>query len=339
MNKLSSSQIFRKTLKYVVLRMMIPLVSAIVSVVAMKVITGITAGEEGKPMGWIGILIWLVITGGVYFLLDFMIGYKFHAGHMAIITDAVSVSMIPDNMSALAKECTEDRFPSGNEYLSYKNAVRGSLQQLQYELNTFAENKMRVPVLGQLIRFCQFIIGHELSFTYDLVLCYTFWRDGKTLYTSAADGVAIYWDSWKRMMNNIWFLVIEMAVGMTVGFLFVFVLAAASLSPASGIGAGALAGIATGYFVCKAAKVIIDTNLTLKTLDAYFEEGQYADYNSEQYEDMCKYSKTYSKLYHKALDEAFAPATEENYGYDYNNYSEDDYDYSADFGNWGAEWQ
>ncbi len=306
-------------MKYTLLRMAVPIVSAILSLIIIKIITGIVAGDSGNKMGLISTLIWFILTFGIHFGLNFFIGYKFRAGQMAIIADAVSFNMFPDDMGAYAKESTEYRFPSGNEYLSYRTAVMKSIRQLQMELNTFAENKLRVPVLGQLIRFAQFIIGHALSYTYDLILCYTFVRDGKTLFTSAADAIAVYWDSWRRIATNVMFIAIEIIVGMGVGIAFVGVIVATIISPASGPFAGGLCGLAVGYFIAKAAKVLIDTRLTLKTLEAYFEEAQYADYSSEEYEDMCRYSKAYTKLYRKALDEAFAPPAG-GYGNDYESY-------------------
>ena len=309
MEKLSPNTIFTKTIKFVILRMAVPLVTAIISMIALKVITGIvTKGDPNTKMGIISTLIWLIITAAVFFAINFFVGYKFRAGMMAVITDAVSVNMIPDDMSALAKESVDYRFPSGIEYITYKLSVMRSIQQLQMQLNTFAENRLRVPVLGHLIRFAQWVIGHSLSFTYDLILCYTFWRDGKTLYTSAADGIAVYWDSWKRIFHNVLILAIYIIVGMALAFSLVFIFVAASFAPASGSLAGALAGIIVGYLVCMAAKVVLDTNLTVRTLDAFFEEAQYADYNSEEYENMCRYSKVYDKLYRKACNEAFAPA-------------------------------
>ena len=308
MNKLSPSQIFSKTIGYVFGRMAVPLASALFSAITMIIVTKIMVNDEKPRLGIVGILIWAVITALVSVGLEFFVGYKYHAGQMAIITDAVSVNMIPDKMGELAKESTQYRFPSGNEYFSYRNSVRGAIMQLQYQLNTFAENRLRVPVLGQLIRICQFFIGHALSFAYDLVLCYTFWRDGKTLYASAADGIAVYWDSWKRMMRSIMIVAIMIIVGMATGFAFVFVIIAGLFSPSAGPVAGGLVGIAVAALVCRAAKIFIDTNLTIRSLDAYFEEAQYADYNSEQYENMCQYSKKYDKLYRKAVNEAFSPA-------------------------------
>lgn len=312
----------KKTFKYAAVRFAIPIAAAIISLISLSILTKLMLNGESKIAHYIGILIWFLISVAAYVGLEFLVGYKFHAGQMAIITDAVSVNMIPADMDALAKESTEYRFPSGNEYLSYRNAVRGSIQQLQMQLNTFAENRLRVPVVGQLIRFCQFVIGHALSFVFDLILCYTFWRDGKGLYTSAADGIAVYWDSWRRMMRSVMILAIMVIAGMATGFAFIFVIVAVSCSPASGPLAGALAGIVVGFLVCKSAKTILDTFLTIRTLDAFFEEAQYADYNAEEYENMCRYSKKYDKLYRKAVNEAFAPAPEPagGYGNDYGMY-------------------
>ena len=313
-----------KTIKYVILRMAIPIVSAIASMVILKVFTSMSGG---KTKIWLT-LIWLVLSLGINFAIEFFVGYKFRAGQMAIITDAVSVNMIPDDMDKLAKEFVSERFPSCNEFLSYKLLVKGSIQQLQMQLNTFMENRLRVPVLGHLIRFAQFLIGHALSFTFDLVLCYTFWRDGKTLFTSAADGVAVYWDSWKRMMSNVLILAVFIIVGVATFFAFIGVIIAVVFSPASGPLAGGLAGIVCGYFFTQAAKTVLDTNLAIRSLDAFFEEAQYADYNAEEYENMCKYSKKYAKLYKKAVDESFAPVNAPapeappaaGYGNDYSNY-------------------
>ena len=351
-NKLSPNQIFMKTIKYTIMRVLMPVIAVVISLVLLKVVTvfGLEKIEDDR-IKLVFLAVWFVISILVYILIDTFFAYKFHAGQMAIITDAVSVNMIPDDMNDLAKDSLAYRFPSGNEFHTYKKLVKGSIQQLQMQLNTFAENRLRIPILGQLIRLCQRFVGHALSFTFDFVLCYTFWRDGKTLYTSAADGVAVYWDSWKRTMNNVLMLASFILVGLGIGFLFIGVIVAVVVSPASGPLAGALAGVLVAYFICKAIKTVIDTNLTIKSLGAYFEEAQYADYNSEEYENMCRYSKKYTKLYQKAINEQFAPMADFNDAYvddftqssplyDYvpepagnYDYSDTGYDYGNDYGN------
>ena len=100
MEKLSQDQIFKKTMKFMIFRMMIPLISAVISVVAVKVTTGIVENNGGSRMGIVTILIWFLVSLGVYIGLSFFVGYKFHASQMAIIADAVSFNMFPDDIKA-----------------------------------------------------------------------------------------------------------------------------------------------------------------------------------------------------------------------------------------------
>ena len=76
MDKLSSEKIFSKTLKYVFFKMLIPIISLVVSLVSIKIISAITlqirkssenadiARAANGELGIIGTLIWIVITVG-----------------------------------------------------------------------------------------------------------------------------------------------------------------------------------------------------------------------------------------------------------------------------------
>ena len=302
MDKLSSEKIFSKTSKFAFLRMLMPLGSMVFSLIVIKIISAIAGGE----VGIVGTLIWLVLTIGFAFGIQFFLGYKFRASHVAVVTDAVSVGMIPDDMDGMAKESVEYRFPTCNEYFLYSRTVKSTIAQVQKDLNTYAEHKKETPVLGQLISLSQIFIGIALNFTYDLILAYTFWRDGKPLYNSAADGVAIYYNCWKRITRGVMFLALEIIVGMVVSFVFFGAIGAAVLAPSYGPLAGGLAGAAVGYFICSTAKVFIDSNLMIKTMTPFFEEAQYAEITDEEYGQLYKSSSKYAKLYQKGQAELAA---------------------------------
>lgn len=299
MERLSPDKIFNKTFSYVFLKMLMPIASLVVSLIAMKIISAAQGGE----VGIVGTVIWLVITIAVAFGLDFFLGYKFKASHMAIVTDAVSVNMIPSDMKEMAKESVEYRFPTCNEFLAYSNMVKGSISQLQKNLNTFDERKMRIPVLGLLLSLLQNFVGMALSFTFDLVLAYTFWRDGKPLYTSASDGVVHYYNSWRRITENVMFLAIEIIVAMFIVFVFVFAIVAAMLAPTYGPIAGGCLGVAVAYFVCKTVKTFINSRLSIQLMQSFFDEAQYAEITADEYALACRASSKYNKLYQKAQSE------------------------------------
>ena len=273
-DKMNPDQVYNKTMGFIFLKALMPVVSLIICIIAMKILSAVFGGH----IGLIGALIWIVIAVGVGFGVDFLVGYKFKAGHVAVVTDAVSVGMMPDDQKAMANETVTYRFPSCNEYFAYKMAVKGAMGQLQKNLNTFAERKMSHPVLGKLISFAQIFIGMSLSFSYDLVLFYTFFRDGKPLYTSAAEGVAIYYYCWKRIM--------------------------------------CAAGVA--YFVCIAVKTFLDSRFMIRPLFPFFDEARYAEITEEEYINACRASAKFDKLYRKALSEpqnAPAPMPMDQGGY------------------------
>ena len=134
-NKLSPNQIFMKTIKYTIMRVLMPVIAVVISLVLLKVVTvfGLEKIEDDR-IKLVFLAVWFVISILVYILIDTFFAYKFHAGQMAIITDAVSVNMIPDDMNDLAKDSLAYRFPSGNEFHTYKKLVKGSIQQLQMQL-------------------------------------------------------------------------------------------------------------------------------------------------------------------------------------------------------------
>lgn len=299
MDKLSSEKIFSKTFKYVFFKMLMPLAALVASLIILKIISLIAGGKV--PL--IATLIWAVVTVGLGFGIQFFVGYKFKAYHAAVVTDAVSVGVIPDDMDAMAKESLEYRFPTCNDYFLYSRAVKSAMGQIQKDLNTYAENKSSVPVLGQLIAFSKIFVGMALGFTYDLILGYTFWRDGKTLYQSAVDGVAIFNNCWKRVASGVLFVALYIIVGMTVAFLFMGAIGAAMLAPTYGPLAGGLAGAAIGYFVCSAAKAFIDSRLMITIMTPFFEEAQYAEITEEEYGTLYKNYPKYAKLYQKGQSE------------------------------------
>lgn len=301
MDKLSPEKIFSKTFKYVFFKMLMPLGAMVASLIVLKIISAIYKGED---VGLVGTIIWVVVTIGFGFGIQFFLGYKYKASHVAIVTDAVSAGVIPDDMNSMAKESVEYRFPTCNEYFLYSRAVKSALGQVQKDLNTYAEHKKSVPVLGQLISFSQIFVGMALSYAYDLILAYTFWRDGKSLYTSAADGLAIFYGCWKRIALGVMWLALYMIVGMTVTFVFIGAIAAAILAPAYGAIAGGLAGAAVGYFICSSAKAFIDSRLMIKTMNPFFEEAQYAEITEEEYGTLYKNYPKYAKLYQKGQAEA-----------------------------------
>ncbi len=309
MERLTNEEISAKTMIYTILKAAMPIAELIVSLIAMGII--VKASKDNFNI--IGVLIWLAITIGASFLIDFLVGYKFRAAHAAAVMDAVSVGMLSDDMKSMANELVTFRFPSCNEYLGYRLKVTGAISQLQKKLNTFAENKMNKPVLGQLITIAQVFIGMALGFTYDLILAYTFWRDGKPLYTSAADALAIYYYRWKSIVENVIRLAIILIIAMVVIFITVGSLSAPVLTESfnRNILAGGFGAAACGLYVCRAVMVFFESTYMIRSMSPFLEEAKYMELNDEEYGVVCRESAKFKKIYAMAASEpknAPAPA-------------------------------
>ena len=301
MDKLSPDRILNKTMGYVFLKALLPLGTLAISLITMAIIVKVSGGT----LGIIGALIWLVVTVVATIAVRYFLNYTVKAGHVAVITDAVTVGIVPDDMFKIAREIVQYRFPSCNEYFAFNNEVNGAVGQLQKTLNTFGERYMSKPVVSHLLKLCKIFVGMALSFVGDCCLGYTFWRDGKPLYTSITDGMAIYHLCWKRIVEHALFLAVEIIVTMVLVFVLIFCIFAVVFTETFGgsILAGALAASAMGYFVASAIKAVVDSNLMIKTMVPYLEEAQYAEINEEDYETACKASPKFQKLYQKAKTE------------------------------------
>ncbi len=300
MEKLTSEEISNKTMGYTILKAAVPIAELVISLIAMAILTKVF--KDGFNL--IAAAIWLVITVAAAFMIDFMVGYKFRAAQVAAVMDAVTVGEISEDMKSMANELVQERFPSCNEYLGYRNRVVGALSQLQKKVNTFAEHRMKHPVFGKLIALAQVFIGRALSFTYDLILAYTFWRDGKPLNTSASDALAAYYYRWQSIVENI-IKVALMLIGIIV---FVFIVIFAFTAPVftqsfGSILAGGLAAAACGVFVARAIKVFFESNYMIRMMPAFFEEAKYLELNDEEYGVVCRESSKYRKLYSMAANE------------------------------------
>ena len=300
MDRITSEEISRKTMIYTILKAAMPIAEMIVSLIAMSIITKVFKDD----FNIIGAAIWLVITLVVAFIVDFMIGYKFRAAHAAAVMDAVTVGEISEDMKSMANELVQERFPSCNEYLGYRLKVTGALAQLQKKVNTFAEHRMNHPLFGKLISFAQIFIGMALSFTYDLILAYTFWRDGKPLNTSASDALAIYYYRWQSIVENI----IKLAVMLIGIIVFVFLVVFAFMAPVftqsyGSILAGGITACACGVFVARAVKVFFEGSYMIRIMPAFFEEAKYLELNDEEYGVVCRESNKYRKLFALAANE------------------------------------
>lgn len=307
MEKLSPGQIFNKTSVFVLLKIALSVVSFVISIIILSIVASITKNAI------IEIVIWLILTAAVTFAIDYFVGYIVKAGHVAAITDAVTVGMIPDDMLNVSRQTVQERFPTCNAYFAYRHTLNGTLNQVQKSVNVFGSRYAGNVIVRNLISFLQIFVGMALSFAGDCCLAYTFWRDGKGLYTSTADAIAVYFQCWKRILENALFIAVEIIVAVVLIFIFLFCIFAPCFTSIfdTNIMAGALGAASLGFFASYAVKsAIIDTYFMINVTVSFFEEAKYAELTDDEYAQVCRTSPKYRSLFAKAQSELAASSNE-----------------------------
>lgn len=305
MERLSPSQIFSKTAIFVLLKVALSAVAAILSIIVLSVVVSISSAGGGS-FNFIGALIWILITVGIVFLVNYFAGYFVKAGHAAIVADAAVVGMVPEDQLKVAKEEVDARFVNCNAFFSYRMAVRGSVNQIQKSLNVFGSRFDGVPVMAQLVNVAKFFVGLSLSFVLDCCLGYTFNEKDKGLYKSSAESVMAYRQNWRGLVDNS--LKLAGGVILTVVLIFFFatsIFAAVFTSMYSGnVLAGLMGAMAVGYFIAAAVKNgIIDSYLMISLMEGFLNESRYSDLTQEAFGELYRESSKFAVLYNKAKQE------------------------------------
>ena len=85
---MKTNEIFRKTLPFVGLKLLLGLATVVISLVLLGILVGIGL-LFGNELAFISIIIWLGLTGIIRFALMHYVGYLIKAGHIAVITESI----------------------------------------------------------------------------------------------------------------------------------------------------------------------------------------------------------------------------------------------------------
>ncbi len=198
---MSARSIYSKTMVFCWYKLLIGLATVLISAALFGIIVGIGSlfGEDG---GGIGIIIWLCATGVVRFALMHYFGYMIKAGHIAVIATAVSSGKVPDNPLDVGKRMVKERFVTANVYFAVDGLVSGAVKQLQNVLDKAGNFFGGVPGIDAVMNVGKLFISISLGYIDECCLGYTFVKKEQSAFKSAADGVVIYAQNWKKLLKD-----------------------------------------------------------------------------------------------------------------------------------------
>lgn len=300
---MKTKDVYLKTMKFVWMKLALGLLSVLFAVVTMAVILAV--GSLGGGYGMlIGLIIWLILVGTVSYWVNHYIGYMIKAGHVAMVTTAVTTGTLPDNQWEAAKEMVKERFVTANVYFVIDRLVNGAINQLQSGLQKIDNLFGNIPGVSLIVSFAQMFVRVALGYVDECCLGYTFLHKEQSAFKSAADGVVIYFQNWKKLLKD---AAITTAIVLGVSFLvaiipFAIVFGILTLFGANG--AVIYAILIAILFASAVKSAFIDSFMMVKMMVSYMEVAPSTQITFDLYDKLCKLSSKFRNLFNKSQNES-----------------------------------
>lgn len=300
---MDAKQIFHQTMPFNVAKLMLGVATVLLSALLFAILMGIgwLFGEGGMGITFI---IWLGGTGIIRFVIMHYMGYMVKAGHIAVITEAVTTGSIPHNQVEYGKRLVSERFVTSNVYFTVDKLVAGSVKEINRKIDSAGNALDFIPGMGAIKSLAQFFVSISLGYIDECCLGYTFHKKEQNQFKSAADGVVIYAQNWKLLLTSaaktmakviFLLLIIALAVFVPVGLLF-------KLLHWSPLVAFLLACLIT--WTIKFA--FIDSYIMIQMMTSYMSVAPTTNITFDLYQKLCNLSGKFNELLNKSKENNLA---------------------------------
>ena len=298
---MKAGEIFSKTMPFVWAKLLLGLVTVVVSAVLFAILLGIGMLFSSGGVSVIMVLIWLGLTGAVRFIVMHYFGYLVKAGHIAVITQAVTTGRVPDNQIEYGKQCVKERFAAANVFFVVDKLVKGAVKQIQRGIGKLGNMLSFVPGLQSVTNLLQFFVEISLGYIDECCLGYTFYKMDQGAFKSAADGVVIYAQNWKKLLANAAKTMVMVLLGMAGVTLVMFLVLSLVFRLFSWPG---WVAFFIALLVAVAVKsAFFDSLILVRTMVAYMEVAPSTVITYDLYGKLCGLSKKFKDLWNKGQTE------------------------------------
>lgn len=230
-------------------------------------------------------------------------GYLIKAAHIAVVSEAVTTGVIPENMVQVGKDMVKSRFATSNVYIVLDKLVGGAVKQLQKAVGSVGSLLGDIPGIGAIVNILQMFIGIALGYIDECCLGYTFYKKDEKAFKAGCDGVVIYFQNTKHLLKS--------AVGTTaivlglsfVAWLIPFIIFGLIFG-AIGVPFAWLFASLIAIIIAAAIKsAFIDSYMMVKTMVSYMSVAPSTQITFDIYDKLCKLSSKFKQLFTKSKEE------------------------------------
>lgn len=303
------NRIYQKTMLFNWLKLALGLGTVLVCglLFALLMFLGSLLGESGAVVMF---FIWLAASGTIWFIGMHYFGYMIKAGHIYIIAKASATGTFPKNQLEAAKRAVTGRFGTANVYFAVDKLVSGAVKQLQRTVDNVTGFLGNIPGLQSIGGLVKFYLEIALGYVDECCLGYAFLTPKDNAFKSAANGVALYFQNWKRLLKDAaktaGIVILVIAVVTLVCFLVLGL-----LFKAFGWSGNVAFFLSLGIgFAVKYA--FLDSWILVSMMSSYFDSVRDTELPYDLYDKLCGLSAKFKELWTKgqrsSAPRAAAPA-------------------------------
>lgn len=297
---MKAKDVYFKTMIFVWLKLALGGALLLASLILLAICLGLGSLGGGNGMG-IALIIWLLLVCALYGAVNRYVGYMLKAGHVAMVTTAVTTGALPENQLQSAFGMIKERFVAANAYFVIDRLISGAVSQLQKGLQKIDDVLGKIPGVSLIVSFAQMFVQIALGYVDECCLGYTFLHKEQSAFKSAADGVVIYFQNWKRLLKDAALMTVIVMGLSLLAWLLPFLLFTAIFAA---FGIHWVFALIIGIIISLVIKnAFIDSWMMVKMMVSYMEVAPSTEITFDLYGKLCKLSRSFKKLFEKGQQE------------------------------------
>lgn len=305
--KMKNMDIFKKTMPFVWSRFGLYLLlglGIVVYYILALLLIGVIGSESG--FGFLGFII-LLIGIAIYIATSRYFNYLVKAAHVAVIAELAEKGSVPEGTSIVkyGKEQVKKRFATATVFYALDGLVSGAVSQIQKVISKIGSWFEKIPAMKTVFDIINLFVGIVLGYVDEAVLAHIFTKKDESAWKGAADGVVLYFESWKEILKNavglVIFVILFYLVGGVAVYLIAYGIVAATIATDS-IWVFLITFIIALVIVNAFKASFVDSWLTISVVNKYTQ----VTYNKQPQFDLYNKAKGWSRKFSKICSNAEA---------------------------------
>lgn len=295
---MGAKEVYFKTIKFVWLKLALGGALVLFSLITFAITMAIAVWTNLAFL----LYFWIIFDLVVCIWVSRYMGYMLKAGHVAVVSTAVATGQVPEKVFETGKDLVTRRFGTSNVYFVVDGLVSGAVSQLQKGLQTVDRIFGNIPGISAVVSFLQLFVKIALGYVDECCLGYTFIHPEQSAFKSAADGVVIYFQNWKKLLKNA-ALTAVIVIGLSFAAFLVPFLVLVPIFKA--IEAPTFIAFLLALLIAWVLKsAFIDSFMMVKMMVSYMEVAPATEITFDLYGKLCKLSAKFKELFNKGQTQA-----------------------------------